>query len=488
MMHKKPPPGKQSAVAIMENARLFNTTPGFHAAGIGTMTFFAIWLGCCSVLPPPSHKPLDATTVASALSYANASIMIVIMSILEDMSRIPALSDVLRNVPNVIFSGGAVPKEAGEKLKDKTHLTSFIGSTEFAIFPHLIVEDPDDWEYVAIDPCYNIDFCQHTDGLYEAVMVRSKECEMYQPVWHIFPDLQEFHTRDLYSKHPTKSGLWMYRGRMDDIIVFVNGEKLNPVTIEDQVGSHRAVKSTLVAGEGRFNAALLVEPIQPPQTTAEKAQFLEKIWPLIEKANEASPAHGRISKAHILFTNPEKPMLRSGKGTIQRRLTLTAYADEIDALYADAESFMIGELPPPVPGFESSSLESLILRLVQRLALHKKQIGLDDDFFAHGGIDSLQALQLVRQLRGHGYSTRDRYDTLSPSIVYNNPTASKLAVAIQNLNAASQERTDISCRVKMNQMKTPPSSMANPTPSFPASSTPTPTLESPNLESPLDLG
>jgi len=453
MMHKKPPPGKQSAVAIMENARLFNTTPGFHAAGIGTMTFFAIWLGCCSVLPPPSHKPLDATTVASALSYANASIMIVIMSILEDMSRIPALSDVLRNVPNVIFSGGAVPKEAGEKLKDKTHLTSFIGSTEFAIFPHLIVEDPDDWEYVAIDPCYNIDFCQHTDGLYEAVMVRSKECEMYQPVWHIFPDLQEFHTRDLYSKHPTKSGLWMYRGRMDDIIVFVNGEKLNPVTIEDQVGSHRAVKSTLVAGEGRFNAALLVEPIQPPQTTAEKAQFLEKIWPLIEKANEASPAHGRISKAHILFTNPEKPMLRSGKGTIQRRLTLTAYADEIDALYADAESFMIGELPPPVPGFESSSLESLILRLVQRLALHKKQIGLDDDFFAHGGIDSLQALQLVRQLRGHGYSTRDRYDTLSPSIVYNNPTASRLAVAIQNLNAASQERTDISCRVKMNQMQ-----------------------------------
>lgn len=437
----------------MENARLFNTTPGFHAAGIGTMTFFAIWLGCCSIKPPQSHKPLDATTVASALNHANASSMLVIPSILEDMSKDPALSDVLCNVPNVVFSGGALPKEAGEKLKCKTHLTSYIGSTEFAIFPHWIIEDPDDWEYVAIDPCYNINFCQHADDLYKAVMVRSKECEMYQPVWHVFPNLQEYHTRDLYSKHPLKPGLWKYCGRMDDIIVFVNGEKLNPITIEDQVGSHMALKSALVAGEGRFQAALLVEPSQPPHSTAEKAELLEKIWPLIEKANEASPAHGRISKAHILFTKSGKPMLRAGKGTVQRKLTLTAYAGEIDALYADAESFMEVELPPSVHGFETSSLESLILRLVQKLALHNKQINLDDDFFSHGGIDSLQVLQLLRQLGIRGYSSRDRYGTLSPSTVYNNPTASSLAVAIQNLNAVSQERIEFSSIAKIKEMQ-----------------------------------
>ena len=452
-MHKKPPPGKQSAVAILENARVFNTTPAFHAAGIGTMTFFAIWLGCCSILPPQSHKPLDAATIASALSHANASSMIVIPSILEDMSKDPALSDVLRNVSNVVFSGSALTKDAGEKLKNKAHLTSYIGSTEFAIFPHWIVEDPDDWEYVAVDPCYNLDFRQHTDDLYEAVMVRSKECEMYQPVWNVFPDLREYHTRDLYSKHPTKAGLWMYRGRMDDIIVFVNGEKLNPTVIEEQLSSHPAVKSALVAGEGRFHAALLVESTQPLHTTAEKARLLEKIWPLIEKANEASPAHGRISKAHVLFTTPGKPMLRAGKGTVQRRLTLNVYADEIDTLYADAENFINGELPLPVHGFETSSLQSLILGLVQRLALHNKEIDVDDDFFTRGGIDSLQVLQLVRQLGAHGYSTRDRYNTLSPSIVYNNPTASSLAVAIRNLNMASQERRALSSQAKTKEMQ-----------------------------------
>ena len=452
-MHKKPPPGKQSAVAMLENARLFNTMPPFHAAGIGTMTFFAIWLGCCSILPPQSAKPLDTATLASALSHANASSMVVVPSILEDMSKDPTLSDALRNVRNVVFSGSALPKAAGEKLKDKTHLTSYIGSTEFAILPHWIVEDPDDWEYVAIDPCYNVDFRQHANDLYEAVIVRSKDCEMYQPIWNVFPDLQEYHTRDLYSKHPTKSGLWKYRGRMDDIIVFVNGEKLNPTGIEDMVSSHIAVKSALVVGQGRFHAALLVEPTKPLHTRVEKAQLLEEIWPLVEKANEASPAHGRISKAHVLFTSPGKPMLRAGKGTVQRRLTLGAYADEIDALYADADTFLTRELPRPANGFETSALQSLILRLVQRLALHNKEMDPDDDFFSRGGMDSLQVLQLVRQLGVHGYSTGDRYDTLSPSIVYNNPTASSLAITIQNLAAASQERMAFASRVNTKDMQ-----------------------------------
>lgn len=276
---------------------------------------------------------------------------------------------------------------------------------------------------------------------------------MYQPVWHVFPDLQQYPTRDVYSRHPTKPDLWMYRGRMDDIIVFLNGEKLNPVTIEDQVGSHKAVKSVLVVGEGRFHAALLVEPREPQHTTAERAQLLEQIWSLIEKANETSPAHGRISKAHILFTSPGKPMLRAGKGTVQRKLTLNAYADEIEGLYADAETFMNGDLPPPDPELENSPLETQILRLVQGLVLHDKQIYLDDDFFSHAGIDSLQVLQLVRQLDIYGYTTRDKYSTLSPSIVYNNPTALSLAVAINDLNAASQERKALSSSAKRKEMQ-----------------------------------
>ena len=453
-MQKTPPLGKQSAVTILRNARLLNTTPGFHAAGIGTMTFFAVWLGCCSILPPPSSKPIDASTIVDILKYANASSMLVVPSILEDMSKDSTLSDALHGLSFVIYSGGALPREAGDQLKNKTHVTSYIGATEFAIFPHLINKDPDDWEYVSIDPCYNIDFRQNSPDLYEAVMVRSVEWEKYQPVWHIYPQLREYHTNDLYSKHPTKSDLWMYRGRMDDIIVLVNGEKLNPVTIEGHVSSHKEVKSALVLGEGRFQVALLVEPIHPLDTTAEKARLLENIWPLIMDANEASPAHGRISRDLVFFTSSAKPMLRAGKGTVQRRSTLTAYAKEIDALYADADSLVSEKLRSPVDDeVTRSSLEPTILHMVKKLAAHNKEIGPDDDIFSHGGMDSLQVLQLVRYLRARGVSTKEKYDTITPSMVYNNPTASLLAKAITTSTIASQERMTALAGAKIKEMQ-----------------------------------
>ena len=453
MLHMDPPPGKDSAVAILKDARLFNMTPSFHAAGIGTMTFFAVWLQCCSVVLPPSPKPIDALEVASALKYANVSSMLVIPSILEDLSKDPTLSDALRNVSNVIWAGSAVPKDAGNKLKHKAHLISYMGSTEYAIFPHLIVEDPDDWEYVAVDPCYNLEFRHQASDLYEAVIVRSEEYQMYQPIWHVFPDLKEYRTSELYSKHPEKPDLWMYRGRKDDIIVFVNGEKLNPVTMEDHVCGHPLVKSALVTGEGRFQAALLVEPLHPLKTTAERAELLADIWPLIEKGNEANPRHGKISKGHVLFTKPEAPMLRAGKGTVQRRLTMAAYATEIEKVYADAELFTNAESRPPGHEVDIKSLRSLILRTIRNLAGHDLSLGPEDDFFSGGGLDSLQVLQLVRQLRGCGQSSEDRDNVISPSIVYSNPSASSLAEAVQAVNAASHERAALSLQTKTKEMQ-----------------------------------
>ncbi|KAL8951795.1 MAG: hypothetical protein Q9222_002244 [Ikaeria aurantiellina] len=447
MMHKKPPPGRQSAVALASNTRLINTMPGFHAAGIGIMTYFAIWIGCCSVLPPQSSRPLDAVMVANILKHANASSLIVVPSILEDMRKDPVLSGNLRHVKNVIWSGGPLPKETGEVLKHTAHLTTYIGSTELTMIPHWTVNDPNDWQYLEVDECFNIAFCQHTDDLYEAVVVRSKMHELYQPVWHIFPDLQEYHTKDLYSKHPTKPGLWMYRGRIDDIIVFVNGEKFNAVTFEDRVSSHAALNSVLVTGQGCFQAALLVEPKQALRSTAQRAHLLEEIWPLIEKANENGPAHCRVSKAHVLFTKPEKPMLRASKGTVQRRLTLNAYAEEVDSLYADAESIKGGEMLPPVPGLEAGALESLIIRLVNGNSTNITQTKSEDDLFAQRGMDSLQVLQLLRDLASHGYGA------ISPSLVYNNPTVSRLAGAIQDHHNASPQGITRSLRVKTKEMQ-----------------------------------
>lgn len=59
------------------------------------------------------------------------------------------------------------------------------------------------------------------------------------------------------------------------------------------------------------------------------------LWcrPLVEEANHLGPAFARVFKETILVSYPDKPLPRAGKGTVQRKLALDLYADEIEKLY-----------------------------------------------------------------------------------------------------------------------------------------------------------
>ena len=61
-------------------------------------------------------------------------------------------------------------------------------------------------------------------------------------------------------------------GRTDDIIVFLNGEKTNPTSFENQMAEHPQVQAALVVGHECQEAALLVEPTdaQPLSDIAKK--------------------------------------------------------------------------------------------------------------------------------------------------------------------------------------------------------------------------
>ncbi|KKY32879.1 putative nrps-like enzyme [Diaporthe ampelina] len=98
------------------------------------------------------------------------------------------------------------------------------------------------------------------------------------------------------------------------------------------------VSGALVIGTQRFQAALLIEPTaveDEPLSTIQQAELIERIWPSIQEANKEAPAHARIEKALVLIL--PGPLLRAGKGTIQRAASIAQYRREIDALYANAD-------------------------------------------------------------------------------------------------------------------------------------------------------
>ena len=427
---------------LMESSlRVFLGMPLFHAAGIFMLSTFPVYYGIVPVMPP-TDRPMSADLANLIHVHGKLQASLVAPSVLEDISQTPSYLKNLRNI-TALFGGGPLPKAAGDVIRGRTKLMSFYGSTEAMLLPTRMV-DQEDWEYTSLSPYAGAEFRHHSEDLHELVIVRQQDLELYQGIFQTFPDLHEYSMHDLYSEHPTKPNLWRYRGRSDDVIVLVNGEKLNPVTMEQVIASHPEVRAALVVGQARFQTALLIEPARPDLSEEFKGKLIESVWPLIEKANSEYPAHARLSKSLILFTTPAKPMSRAGKGTVQRAITLQQFAKEIDALYTasdpDEESL---DLDTHDIHSVSNSIRNMIEHSTKRESLSD-----DDDFFAHG-MDSLQVLQVIRRLRTS--LSKNGIDVhITTSTVYMHPTVAKLSKAILQLvdpslsNDSTGEGDDIS--------------------------------------------
>lgn len=261
-----------------------------------------------------------------------------------EIAKDPAHLDfVSRNLEAIFYGGGDIFQEVGDILTNKIKFFNVNGSTEVGMYPTLEVEGSwcaQDWKYINLHPAAGFEFRHHSDNTYEAFVMRNSDPELVQPVFKIHPELNEYSVGDLFSPHPSRPGLWEYRCRADDMIISLSGMKTNPIAMEQHVASHPEVREVLMTGMYRPYAGLLIEPMTNNQlrSTAETAELIERIWPVVQEVNQLYPTDSRISKSRILFTDPQKPMHRAGKGTIQRRATMESYAEEIDALYAAAEA------------------------------------------------------------------------------------------------------------------------------------------------------
>jgi hypothetical protein len=117
-------------------------------------------------------------------------------------------------------------------------------------------------------------------------------------------------------------------------LVSSNGEKFNPVSTEALIQGHPLLMGALAVGQGRFQAALLLEP----QPDTNRASLVEEVWPLVKQANLLVSGHGQLARTKVEVTNAGKPFQRAGKGTVVRKLTERSYELEITALYENDSS------------------------------------------------------------------------------------------------------------------------------------------------------
>ncbi|KAF4950174.1 hypothetical protein FSARC_13280 [Fusarium sarcochroum] len=429
--------------------RIFIAMPMFHAAG-SYSTIASIYLGLPTAMPLP-NKPMSVDTALDCLTHAGVDAAMLPPSIIEGLSASEEGVQALTKLSFVAFAGGNLSPVAGNTLVERgATLNNLIASTEYFPYASYFPTDPKLWQYFIFDSkVMGIDWRPYESDGYELVVRRNDPMDPgVQSCFYTFPELSEWSTKDIFQPHPTLKDHWLYKGRADDVIVFSNGEKLNPVSIEATVTGHPLVKGAIVVGQEKFQAALILEPVPDvlPKNDMEAKEFIEKVWPLIEKANSETVGHGRIARNFVTVADPILPFLRAGKGTVQRASTLKLYRDFIESLYEKADVAGEGEAPIDLDFTDGQALTQSIIHLFEdKLGVDALEPG--TDFFS-AGVDSLQVMTVSNLLRFALQKADVDATTIAPRVIYRYPTPKDLAAYILSIQTGSVEQDEESKEVK----------------------------------------
>ncbi|EON98455.1 putative l-aminoadipate-semialdehyde dehydrogenase protein [Phaeoacremonium minimum UCRPA7] len=377
---------------VLKNGNMATAdVPLFHIAGLYVATFYSTFYQAEQSLSLGiGTRPITADLMNQCLKHSGADAVFMPPSIVDDMALVPEYIETLKGLKYVAWGG-------------------------------------ENWRYFIFDKDYGGNDFRRLPGdedIYKHFFKRQAKHPGLQGIFWTFPDIDEFDTQDLYRPHPTLEDHWLFYGRADSIIVFSNGEKLNPVTIEAVVLSHPQIKGTLVVGSNRREPALILEPVTPPKDAKEAKELIQSVWPLVQEANRDTVAHGHIQHDMIMLSVPDKPFPRAGKGTIQRPVAVQLYEKEISEVYDNAHREQ-----EDVPVVDISS-EPALRQSIEELLKSKLDVPMldqDTDFFTMG-MDSLQVIVICRLLTaGLKAAGVDVGGALAPRAIYSNPSLGRLS-------------------------------------------------------------
>ncbi|KAL8720788.1 MAG: hypothetical protein Q9181_007848 [Wetmoreana brouardii] len=410
------------------NGRMYEPFPPFHIGGFFNKIMVPVFTNAIPVFGPPLRPP-SGELAAEILRQQYVRRCLLPPSVAEQLLHSNDGLDLFRQLDIFCYAGGPLSQAAGDAISGVTTVCQFYGSTEAGQI-RLLVPQAEDWSYMEFHPDAKLELQPSYDDAFELVLFADQSTACSSALNHNFPGVDTWYTKDLFKPHPTKHGLWRFHGRKDDIIVLSTGEKLNPLPMENLLQGLLTVSGALVIGQGRSQPALLIE--RNPRGPKETKSLLDALWPSIETANALMPAQGRITRTMILLADADKPFVRAGKGTVVRKLTEAAYAEEITDLYAEGQKHgIVG--PPTLTAtvFASAAIKDLI-RSILLPALHQDVS--DYDNLYSSGLDSLKTVEALGVLRSsllpHRPASELRW--LSADTFYDHPTVNQISEVILN--------------------------------------------------------
>ncbi|PYH44175.1 putative NRPS-like enzyme [Aspergillus saccharolyticus JOP 1030-1] len=328
----------------------------------------------------------------------------------------------------VMFGGSACPDSLGNLLVENgVHLISHYGSTETGqLMMSTRPRDDKGWDWLRPSEFVQkyLQFEERFPGVFELICLDGWPSK----VMSNRPD-GSYATKDLFVKHPTITA-YKYYARLDDTLVLVNGEKVNPLDLEGRVRQSCAVSEAIVFGAGKACIGLAV--IRAPDSQAlTDDEIVEAIWPAVERAHESMPAFGQLSKNMVRVLPADAQYPRTDKGTVIRQGFYREYERLIEEAY-EADDATTGALV-----LSEEELRSFLREQLSEILPPKSRGDLTDDadFFALG-MDSLQATQLrsviSRKIDTNGHK-------LGLNIAFEQPTVRSLAHYLNGLKTGARD-------------------------------------------------
>lgn len=236
--------------------KFYTIFPYFHLAGFLSVVINPLITEASSPVLGPALMPPNAALMRDVMRDQNLRAVYVPPSIAEQVLQVPGGVDLFRDLDFLCYTGGPFSQKAGEQLAQVTELLPLYGSTEAFQVPQLAPLDPKkDYAYMEWNPVFKVEMQPSDDepGAFELVLFADATTEKMSALNHNFPGVSVWRTKDLFKRHsdPSKSNLWSYYGRRDDIIVLPNGEKFNPVPMELLIQGHPLLAGALIIGMGR---------------------------------------------------------------------------------------------------------------------------------------------------------------------------------------------------------------------------------------------
>ncbi|KAK7930962.1 hypothetical protein PG985_001674 [Apiospora marii] len=236
--------------------------------------------------------------------------------IIEQWAAEQLASDQAKKLRFVLFGGGSLLSRIG--LIQMITVCQMYGSLELGQV-QLPIPKPDRWDYLELNPFEEADMqlVEGEEQTYEMVLHQGNpRVDAHRSLSHNFPGVKTWRTGDLFVRHPTDAGLWRFHSRVDDLIVLSSSHKIRPLAMETMIQGHPLLSGALVVGQGRPEPLLIIEP--KSQTYLDTA----------------------IATHSQAFIDSPVSFVRASKGTV-RKLTVQAYAADIEAAYADGEDYLV---------------------------------------------------------------------------------------------------------------------------------------------------